>query len=108
MIQIDEDAILRMIRDRIVVGFNPQLIVLFGSRARGDAAPDSDLDLLVILDEVPDRRRLAVEIRRVLADLPVSKDIFVATPDEFARAAGRSGSVLESAAREGRTIFERN
>jgi len=41
---------------RIVRAIDPRRIILFGSRARGDARPESDYDLLVILDEVGDRR----------------------------------------------------
>jgi predicted nucleotidyltransferase len=43
--------------------YQPRRIVLFGSRARGNAHPGSDVDLLVVLDEVVNRRRTAVEMR---------------------------------------------
>ena len=71
--------------DRIVRDFHPVRLVLFGSHARGDARPESDVDLLVVLPQVSDKRRAAVEIRRVLADFPVCKDIIVTTPEEIAR-----------------------
>jgi len=100
------DLIVEM-TDRIVRKFNPLKVILFGSRARGEPRPDSDVDLLVVLPEIEDKRGAAVEIRRALRDLPVSKDIVVATPDEIARRGNLVGSVLRPALREGKVLFER-
>ena len=93
--------------DRIVEAFQPAQIVLFGSHARGTATERSDVDLLVILTNVSDKRDTAIEIRRVLGDLPVCKDIVVATPEEVARRGHLVGTVLRSALREGKVIYER-
>ena len=93
--------------DRIVEAFQPAQIVLFGSHARGTATERSDVDLLVILPNVSDKRDTAIEIRRVLGDLPVCKDIVVATSEEIARRGHLVGTVLRSALREGKVIYER-
>ena len=81
-------------------------IILFGSRARGDAGAESDVDLLVVFPEVADKRKAAIEIRRALADLPVSKDIVVTTPAEIARRGDLAGTVLCLALREGTVLYE--
>lgn len=94
--------------DRIARDFHPLRIILFGSHARGDATADSDVDLLVILPEAPNKRQAAIEIRRALRDLPVSKDIVVTTPDEIARRGDLIGPVLRPALREGKVLYERN
>ena len=64
-------------------------------------------DLLVVMDEVEDKRRAAVEMRRALGDLTVSKDIVVTTHDEIARRGNVVGSVLRAALREGKIVHER-
>jgi predicted nucleotidyltransferase len=92
---------------RIVERFHPLRVVLFGSRARGTETPDSDVDLLVVLAHVDDKRRAAVEIRRALSDMPLCKDIIVTTPDEIVRRGNLPGSVLRPALREGTVLYER-
>lgn len=93
---------------RIVRDFQPLRIILFGSHARGDASPDSDIDFLVVLPHVIDKRAAAVAIRRALASFPVSKDIVVTTPDEIARRGDLVGTLLRPALREGQVIYERD
>ena len=93
---------------RIVGQFQPTSILLFGSQARGDAKESSDVDLLVVMREVPDKRQAAIEIRRSLRDLPVSKDIVVATPDEVARRRHVVGTIIHAALREGRVVYEQH
>jgi predicted nucleotidyltransferase len=92
---------------RIVQQFDPLRIILFGSWARGDARPDSDIDLLVVLPHVENKRRTAIGIGNVLSDLPASKDIVVTTPEEIASRGNVIGDVLRPALREGKVIYER-
>ena len=84
------DPWLPMIVGRIVRVANPAKIVLFGSRARGDAREDSDYDLLVIVDAAPNRRALRIAIRRSFSDLAVAADVVVATVEEACRSHTRS------------------
>ncbi len=93
--------------DRIIRNFHPVRIILFGSHARGNAHDESDVDLLVVLQEAEDKRKAAIQIRRAVADFPVFKDIIVTTPDEIERRGNIVGTVLRSALREGRVIYER-
>ena len=92
--------------DRIVHDFHPMRVILFGSYARGDAGPKSDVDLLVVFSDVSNKRKAAVEIRRTLVDFPVGKDIIVTTPAEIGRRGDLVGTVLRPALREGRVLYE--
>jgi uncharacterized protein len=102
-----EPECLELARDRLVREFQPLRIILFGSWARGDATQDSDVDLLVVMPEPIDRRQTAIAMRQALRDLPMSKDIVVATPSDLAERGDLVGTVLRPALREGRVIFER-
>lgn len=96
--------------ERIAERFDPLKIVLFGSVARGDAGRDSDLDLLVVFEHVEweNKRRLAVDIRVSVADVPVPIDIVVTDPEEISRRGHLVGPVLRPALREGKTLYERS
>lgn len=89
----------------IVSVFDPAQVVLFGSQARGDARPDSDVDLLVVFDEVDDRRERRVQLRRLLNHQPFAKDVLVANGADVAHPP--FGSALAEALREGVTVYER-
>jgi uncharacterized protein len=95
------------ITERIVRGFDPLRIILFGSQARGDADAHSDVDLLVVLDHVENKRKTRVAIRDALADLPVCKDVVVTTPDEIGRRGDLVATILRPALREGKVLYER-
>lgn len=94
--------------DRLAAGFSPDRIVLFGSYARGDADEDSDVDLLVVMPEDDERREVEIEMRRLVSDLPVAKDIVVTTNDEIRRRGHVIGTVLEPALREGKVVYARS
>ena len=97
-----DDMVRRIVRD-----FDPLRILLFGSFARGDTGPDSDVDLLVVLPVVEDKREACVAIRRALKDAPLPKDVIVTTPDEIEERGDRIGSILRPALREGLVLYER-
>lgn len=90
---------------RLADGFRPSRIILFGSQAKGQARRDSDLDLLVVVAHVEDKRQLRVAMRQAVADIPIDKDILVITEREAAAYHGRS--VLSTALREGVPVYGR-
>ena len=92
---------------RLVAAFDPLRIIVFGSHARREAWPGSDLDLLVVLPEADDKRAAAIAMRRVLADLPVPRDALVTTPDEVARRQHSTWHIVGMALREGRVAYQK-
>ncbi len=101
------DEVIAEMTRRIVEQSDPLQVILFGSQARGDARPDSDVDLLVVFPKVENNRQMRVNIRNVLSDLPIAKDIIVTTPAEIAARGKLIGSILEPALREGRVLCDR-
>ena len=90
----------------LVQAFRPVRVVLFGSLARGDARPGSDLDLLVVLPHVENHRASALAVRRVLTRLPVPVDIVVTTPEEAEQRHDSCWHVVGFAQREGRVVYD--
>ena len=104
---VEIDTTVREIVDRIVSGFSPLKIILFGSRARGSAAADSDVDLLVVTDRPGSRRKQAVAIDLALADIRVAKDVVVVGAEELERDRDVVGTIAYPAWREGIVLYER-
>jgi uncharacterized protein len=93
--------------NRIIERFHPEQIILFGSQARGDAGPDSDVDLLVVMPVEGSKREKQLEIRMALHDIHVPKDVIVSTPEEFAWRKEIVGTIERPAARQGKVLYAR-
>lgn len=91
----------------IVEGFDPDKIILFGSYARGDAGPDSDADLLIVMPVEGSKRETAIDIDVALADVLMPKDVIVVTPEEVERRKNIVGTIIYPALREGKVLYER-
>ena len=94
--------------DRIVEQFHPDRVILFGSHARGDAGPDSDVDLLVVMAVQGARREKATEIAVELADIPLPKDILVTTPEDFEWRKDVTGTIEHPASHEGKLLYAKS
>lgn len=100
----DGDVLAEVVR-RIVRVAAPERIVLFGSAARGEARPDSDLDLLVIKSGRYHRGRLTDAIYRSLIGVGQAVDVVVVTPEDVDRYRDALGLVIAPALREGRVVY---
>ena len=106
-----DNALLEGMVQAIVDVADPEQVILFGSRARGDAGVDSDVDLVVVEAEPfgpgRDRRAEAARLWRALAGFRVPKDILVYSRDEVDYWRDSLNNVLARALREGRVLYER-
>lgn len=92
---------------RIVAGFDPTKIVLFGSQAMGTANRDSDIDLLVVLPEVKDALEDAVAVRSAIGDVGRGVDVVPTDQGGVERAKTRRISVIRDALETGVTLYDR-
>ena len=90
---------------RVVEVARPERIILFGSAARGEMGPHSDVDLLVI-KEVADRRGLSTRIHRSLYGVEAAVDVVVVTPADVQRYKDAHALIIKPALREGRVVYE--
>ena len=99
---------LQAIVDIIIRVADPEQIILFGSRARGDARPDSDVDLLIIESEPFSakriRRKEAGRLWLALANIDVSKDLLLYSRDEVEARKDSLNHVVGRAIREGKVL----
>ena len=100
----DRTTIEELVR-RIVEVAQPDRIILFGSAARGEMGPDSDLDVLVVKSGIEHRRRLAQDIYMNLSGVGVGVDLIVLTPEDIETQRESVGSIVGPALDEGRVIY---
>jgi predicted nucleotidyltransferase len=100
---ISEETLQEIVR-RIVKTVAPEKIILFGSAARGEMGPDSDLDLLVVKSNVH-RRATTQIIEESLIGIQIPTDIIVATPEDLERHKDTIGLIYRPALREGKIVY---
>jgi predicted nucleotidyltransferase len=92
--------------ERLIVALYPEQIDVFGSQARGDAGPDSDVDLLIVVPptDIPGHR-LSQQAYRAAGEHPLSLDRLVMPTDEFAWRRRSPASLPSTVLREGKLIY---
>lgn len=101
-----DDPVLKHITETIVREFHPLRIILFGSRARGEAGPDSDYDVLVEMESAKPFYDRLVDIHRALGLRDFSFDVLAFTPAEMAEERTKFYSVAKIAEKEGVTVYD--
>ncbi len=100
-----DPKILEELVRRIVAVAHPLRIILFGSAARGEMRPDSDVDVLVVVIEGTNRRHTAQTIHRHLIGFPMAVDVVVATESDLQKRKNNFSSVYYPALRDGKEIY---
>ena len=91
------------IRDQLIMHFQPEHVLLFGSHAKGTAHENSDIDLCVVADTENKRRTLAEMYFTIEATAPV--DFILYTPDEWRECLGDTGSFAYKINTEGVRLY---
>ena len=102
--RVVSEQILQEIIRRIVAVAEPEKIVMFGSAARGEMGPHSDVDLLVVRSGVH-RRKLAMAIYKHLAGVGCPVDVIVVTPEDIERYGNSPALIIHPALKEGRVVY---
>jgi len=100
----DKQQITDLVR-KIVDAVKPVRVVLFGSAARGETGPDSDVDLLVVMPEGTHRRHTAQHLYKTVRGVGVPFDVLVATPSDLEKYRDNPGLVYKTILEEGRTVY---
>jgi predicted nucleotidyltransferase len=102
---LDDDPVLAELVRRLVIALRPERIYLFGSRARGEAGPDSDYDLLVLVpDDAPPERQNNDTAYRALRGTGIAADVIVWKRSDFERRKHVVTSLPATVLREGRLL----
>jgi len=102
--RVSDPKLVELLR-RLVPAYQPERVYLFGSRARGEAGPDSDYDLLLIVpDDAPPERRRSRLAYEVLRGTGVAADVLVCTRAWFDSREGLKASLPGTVLREGRLL----
>jgi len=100
-----DNRILEDLIRQVVAAVHPLQIILFGSAARGEMRPGSDLDTLVVMPEGAHRRRTAQQLYRSINNLTLPFDIVVATPADLERHRDNIGLIYRTILKEGKIIY---
>jgi len=105
---MSHDQTIAEITTRLVEYFRPERVYLFGSAARGDEGPDSDLDFCVVLpDDAPERFYRAKAHAEALEGIGTATDIVRVPVSDFdARAAHVAASLPATVTREGILLYD--
>ncbi|MBN2089055.1 nucleotidyltransferase domain-containing protein [candidate division KSB1 bacterium] len=98
---------LKNLTEILVWEIQPDQIILFGSRARGENVDRSEYDLCVLKAGVTHLRDLAKRIYRLLYDLNAPVDVIVETPERFAQLKNNRHLIYKTIATEGQIIYEK-
>ena len=100
------DPVLAEVVRRLVEAYRPEHIYLFGSVARGDAGPDSDYDIMVVVpDEAPREMQDCDLAYRSLRGMGIAKDVLVWTRSAFEERLHLKASLPSAILREGKLLY---
>ena len=101
---VTTDELLQTITTRIVEALHPERVILFGSWARSEQGPESDIDLLIVHESDLPRPQRYAQVRRLFWGMGIPMDILVYTPKEYAKYQTVPGSFTHTVSHEGKVL----
>jgi len=101
-----DGKMLRKLIRRMAQALKPEKIILFGSYASGEPTPDSDIDLLVVMETSAPPAERYLTVSRLLRPRPFPVDIIVKTPEEIHQALSQGDFFIRELFDEGLTLYE--
>ncbi|HNS03281.1 MAG TPA: nucleotidyltransferase domain-containing protein [Anaerolineae bacterium] len=98
---------LPLVVERLTSELQPERVILFGSYAHGAPTPDSDVDLLVVLETDASATERYLAVSRLLYPRPFPVDILVRTPAEIEQALRTNDFFIREILDQGRVLYER-
>lgn len=100
-----DPSVIDQLVQQIVTAARPLQVILFGSAARGEFGPDSDVDMLVVMPRGTHRRKTAQRLYRQLVGVGVPFDIVVATSEDLETHRHNPGLIYSTILREGKEVY---
>ena len=98
---------LEIVKNTIVEAFDPQQIIVFGSYIYGQPTPDSDVDLLIVMESGERPAKRAARVSKLLRPRPFPMDILVRTPEEIQYRLQIGDTFIREVIERGKIIYER-
>lgn len=105
MTPIPEEIVVKL-TGVLIQAAKPKRIILFGSRGRGDAAADSDFDVMVVEEKPTNRFAEMIRLNRLLRSIDIAVDLLVVSEEKFQYWRDTPGNVYHEAASDGKILYE--
>lgn len=107
MVASEEQEVIQDILEKLLAGYDPQKVILFGSYAYGNPRPDSDIDLLIVKETSERLIDRWVTVRRLLSDpkRTIPLETLVLTPQEISMRLAIGDQFLAEIVRKGRVLY---
>ena len=93
---------------RIVELSKPEKIILFGSQANGTNSINSDIDLLVLIEGIENKRQMAQTLYKELIPFKVAIDLIIETPENYMKYKNEKSFIYFQIAKTGKVVYEKN
>lgn len=104
-ILLDTNESIESLIGKLRESYKPEMIMMFGSRARGDLKMESDLDLLIVKKAKKSPLRRRVDVRKILST-DIALDVIVYTPDEFEAMVKSGSAFIKTLFKEGKILYQ--